>query len=166
MIFESTLSHRFFKEQVEHAQHKQLDKITVGLGKAAAVVLFTYFCLKWMGVAHDDNWKYLQTHYGYWFLVEMYFFVMLPALLYISGVKRDSVLRVRAAALLAVAGIIVNRLNVSIITFNWNQPERYVPRWTEVMISIAIVTVGLITFRWIVNRMPVLKEHPEWKGKH
>jgi Ni/Fe-hydrogenase subunit HybB-like protein len=165
VIFESTLSHRYFPEQVDPAQHHQLDQITKGLGRAAAVVLFTYFCLKWIGVAHDDNWSYLQTGYGYWFLVELYFFVMLPALLYISGIKRDSVLRVRMAALLSVVGIIVNRLNVSVIAFNWNLPERYIPRWTEIMISITIVTVGLITFRWIVNRMPVLREHPEWKGR-
>jgi len=30
------------------------------------------------------------------------------------------------------------------------------------MVSITLVTIGISTFRWIVNRMPVLKEHPEY----
>jgi Ni/Fe-hydrogenase subunit HybB-like protein len=57
----------------------------------------------------------------------------------------------------------VNRLNVSVIAMNWNVPDRYVPSFTEVMVSITLVTVGISTFRWIVNRMPVLKELPEYR---
>ena len=64
-------------------------------------------------------------------------------------------------ALLTVVGIIVNRLNVSIIAFNW-QTETYVPKWTEIAVTIAIVTALIISYRWIVNRMPVLREHPDY----
>ena len=31
----------------------------------------------------------------------------------------------------------------------------------EVMVSITLVTIGVSTFRWIVNRMPVLNELPD-----
>jgi Ni/Fe-hydrogenase subunit HybB-like protein len=72
----------------------------------------------------------------------------------------------RAAAVVTVAGIIVNRLNVSLVAMNWNVPDRYLPSSMEVLISVAIVTIGLLTFRWIVNRMPVLREHPEYQGAH
>jgi hypothetical protein len=67
---------------------------------------------------------------------------------------------------IAVAGIVVNRLNVAIVAMNWNAAERYVPTWMEVLITVTIVTLGLMTFRWIVNRMPVLREHPEYRGTH
>ncbi|MHC4609991.1 MAG: hypothetical protein ACYS7M_06550, partial [Planctomycetota bacterium] len=59
-----------------------------------------------------------------------------------------------------VLGILLNRLNVSVITFQWNQPERYFPHWMEFAVSITLVTVGLLTFRWMVNRMPGLRDHP------
>ena len=68
--------------------------------------------------------------------------------------------------MLTVLGIIVNRLNVSIIAFNWDVPDRYVPSGMEVITSITIITLGILTFRWIVNRMPVLREHPEYPGIH
>jgi hypothetical protein len=30
-------------------------------------------------------------------------------------------------------------------------------------VSITLVTIGISTFRWIVNRMPVLQELPEYR---
>ena len=61
---------------------------------------------------------------------------------------------------MTVVGVVVNRLNISVIAFNWAGPERYVPSWMELTVTLTIVTLGLLTFRWIVNRMPVLREHP------
>jgi hypothetical protein len=70
------------------------------------------------------------------------------------------------AAVIAVVGIVVNRLNVALVAMSWKAAEPYVPSWMEVLITITIVTLGLVTFRWIVNRMPVLREHPEYPGTH
>jgi hypothetical protein len=36
----------------------------------------------------------------------------------------------------------------------------------EVVISLTIVTVGVVAFRWIVNRMPVLRQHPQYPSSH
>ena len=65
-----------------------------------------------------------------------------------------------------VLGIVVNRLNLSVIAFNYNAPERYIPGFMEIMISVTIITIGILTFRWIVNRMPVLYEHPDFPQAH
>ena len=65
--------------------------------------------------------------------------------------------------MLTVLGIMFNRLNVSLITFQWNLEDRYFPHWMEIAVTITIITVGLITFRWIVNRMPVLYDHPAFE---
>ena len=62
----------------------------------------------------------------------------------------------RIAAIVAVLGVVLNRLDVSIIAFNWKQPFMYFPSWMELVGSVTIVKLGLVTFRWIVNRMPVL----------
>jgi Ni/Fe-hydrogenase subunit HybB-like protein len=37
---------------------------------------------------------------------------------------------------------------------------RYWPSWMEVSVSLALVTVGVLAFRWICNRMPILFEDP------
>ncbi|UCE61567.1 MAG: polysulfide reductase NrfD [Phycisphaerales bacterium] len=166
VIFESMLSHRVFHSQVADHDPAETDRLVIGLGKAASVLLFTYFCLKWIGVAHGQTWKYLNTGYGYWFLLEMFGFVLLPCFLFVIGVRIQSAALVRFTAVVTVLGIILNRLNVSIITFQWNLPDRYFPHWMEFAVTIFVVTLGLITFRWIVNRMPVLYDHPDYPPEH
>ena len=41
--------------------------------------------VKLIGLAYDNNWHYLATGYGVWFLVEMLCFVALPSFLYAVG---------------------------------------------------------------------------------
>lgn len=166
VIVVSTLAARFLRQRADQNFLGSLDGLTVGLGKGAAVGIFVYFALKMIGVAHDNNWALLGTPYGYWFLVELLGFVLLPALILTYGVKMRNAFAVRLGAFTAVAGIILNRLNVAIIAFNWNLPEHLhhiVPPWKEVAVVLAIATIHILVFRWILNRMPVLREQPGYE---
>jgi len=115
-----------------------------------------------VGVADSMRMDLLFTGYGYWFMVEMLGFILLPSLLFAFGARRGQISLIRWTAALTVLGIIVNRLNVSVIAFNWTAPDRYVPSWMEVWVSVSLLTIGIQVFRWIVNRMPVLRESPEY----
>ncbi len=44
------------------------------------------------------------------------------------------------------------------IGFNWALPHREIPHWKEFFIGISLVTIGILLFRWIVSRLPVLRE--------
>jgi Ni/Fe-hydrogenase subunit HybB-like protein len=156
VIVESAISHRAFQSRIDH--HTNLDKIAIGLARGASVVLFSYFFVKLQGVADSTRWDLLLTPHGYWFLFEILGFVLLPCLLFAIGARGGRITLIRWTAAWTVLGIIVNRLNVSVIAFNWNKPDHYVPSWMEVMISVTLVTLGIQVFRWIVNRMPVLRE--------
>ncbi|HMK50264.1 MAG TPA: hypothetical protein VK435_09440, partial [Thermodesulfovibrionales bacterium] len=102
--------------------------------------------------------------YGYWFMFELSVFVVLPAFLLAYGVRYKNITITRWTAFLAVIGIVLNRINTSVIAFNWNAPERYYPHWMEVTITIGIITMEVLAFRWIVNRMAILYDHPEYKN--
>ncbi len=166
VIVESMLSHRVFRSQVANHDPAAIDRLVIGLGKAGSIILFSYFCLKWIGVAHGQTWHLLGTSYGHLFLVEVFGFVLLPCLLYAHGVRHRNANLVRFTSVLTVLGIILNRLNVSVFTFQWDFKDRYFPSWMEFAVTITIITVGLITFRWIVNRMPVLHDHPLYPADH
>jgi Ni/Fe-hydrogenase subunit HybB-like protein len=166
VIVESALSHKIFRYQIEPRRHVDLERITLGLGKAASVVLFTYVFLKLLGIAEGGHWDLLNTPFGYWTLGRLLAFFLFPSLLFARGVRQGSVRLVRVAAVLSLIGIVLNRLNVAFIAFNWSDPDRYVPSGMEVVTSVTIITMGILTFRWIVNRMPVLYEHPEFRGVH
>uniref|UniRef100_A0A7C4VSF1 Ni/Fe-hydrogenase cytochrome b subunit n=1 Tax=Desulfatirhabdium butyrativorans TaxID=340467 RepID=A0A7C4VSF1_9BACT len=166
VLFESTLSHHYFGDKLDEAHKRESLGVTLGFGKAASLVLAGYFIIKVIGMATANTWHYLNSGYGAWFLVEMLGFVALPCFLYAVGVRDRNVKLIRYTAAWTVLGIVVNRFNVSLVAFNWHLPssQRYFPHWMEIMISVFIVTVGILVFRFIVTRMPILYEHPEYHG--
>ncbi len=156
VIVESSLSHRLFAYRLSATTHFDLDALTLGLAKAAATVLWVYFFLKLIGLAELGRWDLLNTTYGYVFLAEMLGFVALPCVLYTIGVRTRNVKLVRFTGGWTVIGIIFNRLNISIIAFNWQLSPHYHPSWMEITVSLTLVTMGVWLFRWLVNRLPVL----------
>ncbi len=168
VIFESTLSHHYFSDKMDKVHRNENRGVTLGFGKAASLVLAGYFTIKVMGIASGNHWHLLGTPYGLWFLVELIGFVALPSFFYAIGVRNKDVNLIKWTAAWSVIGIVINRLNVSLIAFNWYLPasRRYFPHWMEIAISIFIVTVGIVVFRFIVTRMPIFYEHPEFKDTH
>ena len=167
VIFVGWMSRRVFKQQVKDDEGK-FDKVTLGLGKATCMVLAIYFAIKVIGIASGNHWHYLGTSMGHWYLVELLGFVVLPCFLFAMGYREKRLRMVRVAAIITISGIILNRINTSLIAYNWELPpeERFTPHWMEIWISITVITIGILVFRWIVSRMPVLYEHPKYKGLH
>ncbi|MCP4749040.1 MAG: Ni/Fe-hydrogenase cytochrome b subunit [Desulfobacteraceae bacterium] len=165
VIFEGSLSYRYLKHKMDHHHIETKDDLALGFGKAAAWVLTGYFMIKVIGIAADNNWHYLASGYGAWFLVELFGFVALPAFCYMLGVRENNIRLIRWTAAWTVLGIIVNRFNISMVAFNYHLPssERYFPHWMEIGISVFIVTAGLLAFRFICTRMPILYEHPDYE---
>lgn len=156
VIFESGISHRLFHDRTDPDRPVDMDRIVLSLSRGAAVVLFAYVFLRLQGLADGENWHLLRTGWGALWLVEVVGFALLPSLMFAYGSRHGRVKLVRVAAIVAVLGVVLNRLDVSIIAFNWKHPNMYFPSWMELVGSVTIVTLGLVTFRWIVNRMPVL----------
>jgi len=165
VIFESTLSHHYFADKMDESHLKEKDTVALGFGKAASLVLAGYFITKVIGISEGNNWHLLGTKYGLWFLVELLGFIALPSFLYAVGVRDKNLKLIKWTAAWTVLGIMVNRLNISLVAFNWHLPssERYFPHWMEIVISVFLVTVGIIAFRFIVTRMPILYSHPDYE---
>ena len=168
VIFEGTLSHHFFHDKLDETHRKESNGVVLGFGKAASLVLAGYFIIKIVGISTANTWHLLGTGYGAWFLVEMLGFVALPSLMYAVGAREKNLTLIKWTAAWTVLGIIVNRLNVSLVAFNYHLPasERYFPHWMEIGISVFLVTVLVLVFRFIVTRMPILYEHPDYPESH
>jgi Ni/Fe-hydrogenase subunit HybB-like protein len=164
VIFESTMAHRYFHDKMDADHRQQADGVALGFGKAAAWVLAGYFVMKVVGIAQSDTWSYLATGYGAWFLVELLGFVLLPCYAFAIGVREKNLKVIRWTAAWSVLGIVVNRFNVGLIAFNYHLPssERYFPHWMEIAISLFVVTIGVVAYRFIVTHMPILYAHPDY----
>jgi len=168
VIVESTITHRLFKRQLQHVDHDKHERLVIGLGKAAASGLFVYFILKMFDIGHSETFHYLFTPYGYWYMVENLGFVLLPAFMFVSAARNNNASLTRFAGLITVLGVILNRLNVSIIAYNWTFPAsmKYVPKWSEFALTIGVVTILILVYRFIVNRMAIMYDHPDYESAH
>ena len=168
VIFEGTLSHKALHNKMDETHLREADEVVFSFSKAGAFILFGYFMLKLIDMLVQANLPYLCSGYGLWWLVEMLFFVLMPALLYAKGSRDRNIKLCRFASANAVLGIVLNRFNVSMIAFNYTLPadERYFPSIWEVCISIFVVTLIVTVYRFIVYHMPVLYEHPDFKDAH
>jgi len=165
VIFEGSLAHRYLKYKMDETHLKESTGVAFGFAKAASWVMMGYVAIKIIGLSIDNNWHTIFTGWGLWFLLELVGFVLFPAILYAVGSREKNLLLVRVAAIWTILGIILNRLNISVVAFNWHLPsaQRYCPSFMEVATSVFIVTLGIVVYRFIATRMPILHEHPDYK---
>jgi Ni/Fe-hydrogenase subunit HybB-like protein len=156
VIFEGSITHRVFHHRVGRDLERSHESIVQGLARICAGTLFVYLFLQLLVFVHGQKWEYLTTGWGAWYLLEVIGFVALPGWLFLHGVARKSSKVIRTAAALTLVGIVLNRLNISVIAFKWYLPVRYVPSWQEIVVTLAVLSAEIWVFRWVVNRMPVL----------
>lgn len=167
VIFEGSITHRVFSDQVSEKDHHEHKTIVHSLSRICAGAMFAYLFLQFLVFIHDKNWQYLNTKMGYWFLLEILGFVLVPMLLFFYSYRRGNLLVIRIAAILTMIGVILNRLNVSVIGFRWDAAVHYVPSWMEFAVTFAVIFAEIWIFRWVIRRMPVLRESPAWaKDEH
>jgi len=156
VIFEGSITHKVFHHRVGRRLAATHDDIVRGLARICAGAMFVYLFAQILVFVHGQRWEYLGTGLGWWYLLELVGFVAVPAGLYMYGFRNNRVPVIRVAAALALVGIVLNRLNVTIIGFKWYAAQRYVPTWMEIVVTLAVISAELWVFRWVINRMPVL----------
>ncbi|MFC1689300.1 NrfD/PsrC family molybdoenzyme membrane anchor subunit [Pseudomonadota bacterium] len=160
IIFEGTISHGVFKNLINPKGHHSFDDIVFGLAKGAAITMFVYYVFKALLFIHEKQWDLINTSWGYWYLLEVIGFVLVPAFMFAFGFKHRSLNIIKIASVLALLGVILNRLNVSVVCFQWYEPVHYYPSWQEITVTLMVIFSEIWLFRWVVTRMPVFSsEH-------
>lgn len=162
VILEGSISHKVFSYQLESDSHHQHNSILIGLAKICAGALFAYFALMVIVFVHGKDWEHLNSGWGSWYLLEMIGFVIMPMLMFYFSYRHKSVFFIRIAAIITLLGVILNRMNVSIIVYRWYDVDRYVPSWQEFVVTLTIIFIEIWVLRWIIMRMPVLRKPPLW----
>lgn len=166
VIFEGSISEKVFSHRISDNIRKSHDAILIGLARICAGAMFLYLFLKALDVTHAQNWSYVFTPMGFWWLMEIGFFVVIPMVFFAMSVRQRNFRLIRIAAIMTLIGIILNRLNLSIFAFRPDASAHYIPSWMEVEVTFAVIFAEIWVFRWIVNRMPVLSEPPAWAKEH
>ena len=158
IIFEGTISSRIFSNLIGPKTHHSHNDIVLGLAKGAAITMFVYYFFLAFIFMHGDKWQLIDTSWGYWYLVEVIGFVLVPCFMFAYGVRNKNFGVIRVAAVMTILGVILNRQNICLIAYNWNVANKYYPSWQEIVVTLMVVFVEIWVFRWIVTRMNVFSK--------
>lgn len=161
VIISSTLIKNFMGWRCDDGFKDNLDYVTIGLAKGASYAMITYLVIKLVAIAHDQEWAYLLTGWGSYYMLELGVGVVLPMFMFAVGIRNQWVALIRLGAFITVIGIIWNRLNTALVCYNW-QMYQEIPHWKEVWITVTIYSLYFLTYRFIVYRLPIVYG---WQGE-
>jgi len=162
LIVVSTLSKWFLRWRCDDNFLNNLDKLTLGISKGAALALITYLIIKVIAIAHDNEYEYLFTGWGEYFTLELVGGTVIPLLLFTFAIRNNAAGIARLAAFIAVAGIALNRMNTALVAFNWHMYQE-IPHWRETVIAVMVYATYIVVYRAVLVRMPILYTWQEEK---
>jgi Ni/Fe-hydrogenase subunit HybB-like protein len=148
-IFESWHSSKAFGRQLELPLLK-------GMARMLAVLLAAYLAMRFFDLARRGALRLalVPGTESYLFGLEIALLAA-PMLLLFRARIRASARALYLCAVLVVLGFIANRLNVSVTGMEAGSGTRYVPKWAEIAVSMAIVALGFAIFRTAVKYLPI-----------
>lgn len=151
-IVESNLSARFLGHHLE-------DDLLTSLGRAAAVVISIYLALRLIDIIIRGVTGYLFTPglHSALFWIEIIGGFVAPLCIFAVKRYRERPRWLFAASGLLVAGFLMNRLDTSLLSW-WNYTNGgpiYIPTPGELIVSLALVTLGVVVFGLAAKFLPL-----------
>ena len=152
-IFESWHSSRAFGRALELP-------LLASMARVLAVVMSVYLWIRFLDLAHRHVFSLLrQNRIETWlFAIEIALLAIPTVLLYQERVRlRPGALY--ACAVMVVFGFIANRLNVGTTGLEAGSGTHYIPKWSEVAVTLSICAAGFAFFRLIAGYFPIFEAH-------
>ena len=153
VTFESLMSEKILK-------HKSKFNLVSDLAKWMPYLLSFYLLLKVADIigrnAALETFTINAQAISWW--LEVLVGVIVPLILFITPETIKTKGGLLWASSLVVIGLIWNRINLAIVGIHVENWETYYPFWTEIFITIGVVAIGLIVFKWAVENLPI-NEH-------
>lgn len=156
-IVESTLSSKAFKRGLELS-------LLADLALAASVTLAIYLVARGADLVMRDAWPLLfePTLQAAAFWLEIGLGVIVPAILFaIKPLRYRPSILFSGALMVVIFGVVLNRLNVSLIGLLPYTGNIYVPSWMEIVVTITLVSLGVLAFGLAAKYLPVFPDDSE-----
>jgi len=153
VIFESWHSSRAFGRQLEMP-------LLTSLGRNLAIALMFYMTIRFVDIYRRGvlSEAFQNTREAQLFWLEI-LLMLAPMILLFRQQTRLVARRLYFCAVLVILGFVTHRLNVSVTGMEWGSGQSYVPRWTEIIVTLWIISMGFAIFRFVAQRFPVFEPH-------
>jgi Ni/Fe-hydrogenase subunit HybB-like protein len=150
-IFESWHSSREFGRALERP-------LLASMGRVLAVLMAVYLWLRFLDLAHRQVFPLLlRNRTETWLFLLEIALMAIPTVLLFKPRVRLSPGALYACAVMVVFGFIANRLNVGVTALESGSGVHYVPRWSEVAVTLSIVAIGFAIFRVVAQNFPIFE---------
>lgn len=153
-IVESTLSSKAFGRGLE-------THLLADLAKAASVVLAIYLAVRVVDLISRNalGLVFQPTLQAAAFWAEIGLGVIVPVVLFaMRPLRYRHGVLFGGALLIVVFGVVLNRLNVSIIGLLPYTGAIYAPAWTELIVTFTLICFGVIAFALAAKYLPVFSD--------
>jgi Ni/Fe-hydrogenase subunit HybB-like protein len=151
-IFESSMSAKHFGKRLE-------TPIILSLGRTLLVMLSIYTTVRFLDLQHRGAFELLRK--GGWetglFALEMTLTSILPIGLLLIPKVRENPRGLYLASVSSLLGFVTNRMNVAITGMEGAAGQHYLPKWTEIGVTLAIIASGFFVFAVCVKYLPIFQ---------
>jgi len=154
VIFESILSGMIFG-------HRLPIRLLGDLAKSLPPILGLYLGFKLMDLNARGAFGHLaENSLESWaYLLETMIGVVLPGILLLNPAVRYNRSKLFGCVLMVLVGVVMNRLNVSLLGMIGATPEGYLPSWMELLASAGLIAGGLLVLTIMTNMLPITTSH-------
>jgi Ni/Fe-hydrogenase subunit HybB-like protein len=155
-IFESWHSAKAFGRELEWPLVQRLSRVL-------AVAIAVFVAMRYMDVIKRGALATLsQPGMERWLFGIETLLIVVPMVMLFSEKTRQSPRAVYLAVVMFLLGFVANRLNVGITGLERSLGVSYVPKWTEVAVTLAIIAAGFAIFRFAARNLALFEhaEHP------
>jgi Ni/Fe-hydrogenase subunit HybB-like protein len=154
VIVESSLSSRYFRRGLEvHLLEKLATAIPIALG-VYLVVRFTQ-----LGISGDFKYLFNSGLMSTLFWLEIVIGCVVPLVIFSFRGSRQSPRILLLTAITLLAGMILNRFNVSWLGIHRLTSVSYTPSLMELSISAAVFSFGILAFGLAARYLPLFEEN-------
>lgn len=155
VVVESYIAAKSFRRKVE----KDL------LGRLAGIapwILGAYLLLKLFDLVYYGKMPLLlASWWGPLYLVELALIAILPIVLLSKERTRKDLSKLLTVSVLMIAGIILNRLNTYLLTYQPRPGRNYFPSLEEVLVTAALIALLFVGYKVLANFFPVISVEEE-----
>jgi Ni/Fe-hydrogenase subunit HybB-like protein len=151
IVIESTISARAFHRPVEH-------KELAGIARIVPWILALYLVLRFVDLAMAGKLGLIvsEPKWGILFIAEILLFAVVPMIMLFQEKVRNSMPSLFRAAVMIIAGLILNRFNTYLVAYSPRPGENYFPTLSEILVSAMMVALLFVGYKVLANNFPVL----------
>jgi Ni/Fe-hydrogenase subunit HybB-like protein len=152
-IFESWHSSKAFGRALELP-------LLASMARVLAVLMSVYLWIRFLDLHHRGALALLtQNRMETWLFGLEIALAVIPVVLLFQRSVRLNPGALYACSVMVVFSLIANRMNVGITGMEASSGTHYIPKWTEIAVTLSIVAVGFAVFRVVAQYFPIFEAH-------